>query len=103
MSDPSNQRADGCSVFFTFLMLALLLSGFYLVQRIFEPETPPPVTEAVDSARRAKAQAHREQNDRFISNVDQFHTDRNSTLESSMNEVLKNYRTSSQANSSQSN
>ena len=54
MSDPSNQRADGCSVFFTFLVLALLLSGFFLAQRIFEPDTPAPVTESVDLIRHQK-------------------------------------------------
>ena len=72
MSDPSNQRADGCSVFFTFLTLALLLSGFFLAQRIFEPDTPAPVTESVDFIRHQKAQAHRDQDSLYKSRIDDF-------------------------------
>ena len=95
MSDPSNQRADGCSVFFTFLVLALLLSVFYFAQIIFEPDVPAPVTHSIDSARREKVQLHRSENDAFLSNVDQFHADHNTTIETSMNEVLIKYRASS--------
>ena len=97
MSDPKNQRADGCSVFFTFLVLALLLSGFYLAQRTFEPDVPAPVNEAIDSARIAKAQAHRDQNEQFLSSVDNFHAERNTTIVSSMESVLKTYRAANKA------
>lgn len=94
MSDPSNQRADGCSVFLTFLVLALLLSGFYLAQRIFEPDTPASVSEAVDSARQEKAQSHREQDKSYKSKIDGFHDATNSSLETSMKRVIKNYNNS---------
>ena len=97
MSNPTNQRADGCSVFFTFLVLALLLSGFYLAQRFFEPEAPASVNEAIDSVRIAKAQAHRVQNEKFLSLVDDFHTEQNTTIESSMKSVLQTYRATSKA------
>ena len=97
MSDPKNQRADGCSVLFTFLVLALLLSGFYLAQRTFEPEVPAPVNDAIDSARISKAQAHRDQNKLFLSSVDNFHAERNTTIESSMKSVLKIYRAANKA------
>ena len=92
MSNPKNQRADGCSVFFTFLVLALLLSGFYLAQRTFEPEAPAPVNEAIDSVRIEEVQAHRVQNEQFLSSVDNYHAERNTTIESSMESVLKTYR-----------
>jgi hypothetical protein len=92
MSNPTNQRADGCSVFFTFLVLALMLSGFYLAQRFFEPEAPASVNEAIDSVRTAKAKAHRVQNEKFLSLVDDFHTEQNTTMESSMKSVLQTYR-----------
>ena len=94
MSDPKNQRADGCSVFFTFLVLALLLSGFYLAQRIFEPDAPASVTVAVDSARQEKAQFHREQDNSYKSKIDGFHEETNSSLETSMKRVIKNYNNS---------
>ena len=97
MSNPTNQRADGCSVFFTFLVLALLLSGFYLAQRTFEPEAPASVNEAIDSDRTAKAQAHRVQNEKFLSLVDDFHAEQNTTIESSMKSVLQTYRAVSKA------
>ena len=67
MSDPTNQRADGCSVFFTFLVLALLLSGFYLLKELLNRMHLLLLTEAIDSARTAKAQAHRVQNEEFLS------------------------------------
>ena len=35
------------------------------------------------------------ENDAFLSNVDQFHADHNTTIETSMNEVLIKYRASS--------
>ena len=97
MSNPTNQRADGCSVFFTFLVLALLLSGFYLAQRTFEPEAPASVNEAIDSVRTAKAQEHRVQNEKFLSLVDDFHAEQNTTIESSMKSVLQTYRAVSKA------
>ena len=97
MSNPTNQRADGCSVFFTFLVLALLLSGFYLAQRTFEPEAPASVNVAIDSDRTAKAQAHRVQNEKFLSLVDDFHAEQNTTIESSMKSVLQTYRAVSKA------
>ena len=97
MSNPTNQRADGCSVFFTFLVLALLLSGFYLAQRTFDPEAPAPVNEAIDSDRTANAQEHRVQNEKFLSLVDDFHAEQNTTIESSMKSVLQTYRAVSKA------
>ena len=102
MSDPSNQRAVGCSIFFTLILLVLLLSGFYFAQHFFEPSSPVSVTYAVDSVRKEKAEAHRKQNDLFITAVDQFHAERNSSLETSMNEVLQDYRSSLRVNQSQS-
>ena len=103
MSDPSNQRADGCSVFFTFLVIALLLSGFFLAQRIFEPDTPPPVTESVDLIRHQKAQSHRDQDSLYKSRVDGFHADSNTSLEGSMLKVIKNYKKSTKSDSIPSN
>ncbi|MDC3284224.1 hypothetical protein OAV01_03025 [Opitutales bacterium] len=97
MSNPTYQRADGCSVFFTFLVLALLLSGFYLAQRTFEPEAPASVNEAIDSDRTANAQEHRVQNEKFLSLVDDFHAEQNTTIESSMKSVLQTYRAVSKA------
>jgi hypothetical protein len=97
MSNPTNQRADGCSVFFTFLVLALLLSGFYLAQRTFDPEAPAPVNEAIDSARTKDIQKHRVENEKFLSLVDNFHAEQNTTIESSMKSVLQTYRANNKA------
>jgi len=103
MSDPSNQRADGCSVFFTFLVLALLLSGFFLAQRIFEPDKASPVSESVDNIRHQKAQSHRDQDTVYKSQIDNFHADSNTTLEDSMKQVIKNYQKSAKADTTSSN
>ena len=92
MSDPTNQRADGCSVFFTLLILVVLLGLFYSAQKFFEPESPSSVTEAIDQARSSKVNIHREESAQFTSSVDQYHRERNKTLESSMNKILSSYK-----------
>ena len=92
MSDPTNQRADGCSVFFTLLILVVLLGLFYSAQKFFEPESPSPVTDAIDQARTSKVNTHREASAQFISSVDQYHREGNTTLESSMNKILSSYK-----------
>ena len=92
MSDPINQRADGCSVFFTLLILVVLLGLFYSAQKFFEPESPSSVTEAIDQARISKVNIHREASAQFISSVDQYHRESNTTLESSMNKILSSYK-----------
>jgi len=92
MSDPTNQRADGCSVFFTLLILVVLLGLFYSAQKFFEPESPSSVTEAIDQARISKVNIHREASAQFISSVDQYHRESNTTLESSMNKILSSYK-----------
>lgn len=92
MSDPTNQRADGCSVFFTLLILVVLLGLFYSAQKFFEPESPSPVTEAIDQARTSKVNTYREASAQFTSSVDHYHRERNTTLESSMNKILSSYK-----------
>jgi len=92
MSDPTNQRADGCSVFFTLLILVVLLGLFYSAQKFFEPESPSSVTEAIDQARISKVNIHREASAQFISSVDQYHRESNTTLESSMKTILSSYK-----------
>jgi hypothetical protein len=84
-------------------VLGCLLSGFYVAQRIFEPDTPAPVTDAVDSIRRDKAALYREENSKFIRSVDNFHSEQNSSIESSMKKVVRDYRTSSKAIQNQTN
>jgi len=103
MSDPSNQRADGCSVFFTLIVLVVLLSLFYAAQRFFEPEAPAPVTELTESVRRSKVVNYQQINDKFTTLVDQYHKENNSSLESSMNKTLSQYRATPPAPEKQSN
>ena len=76
MSDPTNQRADGCSVFFTLLILVVLLGLFYSAQKFFEPESPSPVTEAIDQARTSKVNTYREASAQFTSSVVQYHKEK---------------------------
>jgi hypothetical protein len=103
MSDPSNQRADGCSVFFTLIVLVVLLSLFYAAQRLFEPEAPAPVMELTESVRRSKVENHQQINEKFTTLVDQYHKENNSSLESSMNKILSQYRAKPSAPEKQSN
>jgi len=98
MSNPSTQRADGCSVFFTFLVLVVLLSGFYIAQKIFEPAMPTPVEQAVDQGRSDMVNIYRQEKSSFNNLVDQFHADRNSSLSSAMSAVVKSYNSPSSNN-----
>jgi len=91
MSNPSNQRADGCSVFFTFLVLVVLLSGFYIAQKFFEPEIPTPVEQAVDQGRSDKVESYLLEKSNFSNLVEQYHADRNSSLSSAMSAVVNSY------------
>ena len=97
---PTNGRTAAAS-FSLFWFLYYCFVASILLKHFLRPESPAPVTDAVDTARKAKAQAFREQDTLFISKVDQVHTDTNTTLESSMREVLKNYRASFRANQKQ--
>lgn len=100
MSNPINQRADGCSVFFTFWVLLFLLSGFYIAQKIFEPEIPAPVDQAVDHVRSDKVSTYLIENENFNSQVDHYHTEKNSSLGSAMSEVVKSYNSPALPNKS---
>ncbi len=95
MSNPSNQRADGCSVFFTFLVLVVLLSGFYIAQKFFEPDTPTPVEQAVDQGRSDKVESYLLEMSNFSNLIDQYHADQNSSLGSAMSAVVNSYNSSS--------
>jgi hypothetical protein len=100
MSNPINQRADGCSVFFTFLVLVFLLTGFYIAQKIFEPEIPAPVDQAIDQVRSDKVSTYLLENTNFNSQVDQYHTDKNSTIETVMSAVVNSYNSPALPNKS---
>jgi len=78
--------------FFTLLILVVLLGLFYSAQKFFEPESPSSVTEAIDQARISKVNIHREASAQFISSVDQYHRESNTTLESSMKKILSSYK-----------
>ena len=80
-----------------FFSIGIVAFRILLAQRTFEPDVPAPVNEAIDSARIAKAQAHRVQNEQFLSSVDNFHAERNTTIESSMESVLQTYRAANKA------
>ena len=45
MSDPTNQRADGCSIFFTLLSVVAISLLFVWIHGIFQPEQVEDVSE----------------------------------------------------------
>lgn len=98
MSSPENQRADGCSVFFTFLCLCLLGFCLFLIHDFFSPEAPVSVTEAIESKRRDKVAGQREASDAFASTINSYHQDKNSSIEDSMIKTIHRYQSLSSPN-----
>ena len=40
MSDPELKKADGCDIFFSLIIVIVLLAGFFIFQALSEPEEP---------------------------------------------------------------
>ena len=98
MSDPQVNKADGCSVFFSVIIvavLAVLIVGLY---NFFKPEDPTAATSAMDKQRAAKIEDHRIDNANYINKIDTFHADKNSSLQTVMEKVADSYRPNSNSN-----
>ena len=97
MSDPNLQRADGCNIFATFIVALLLVPAFYFIQKLVEGDPAPSVTQDVTDQRLKKIKVYLDETSQFNRQVETFHTESNSSLESVMQEVVDRYETNQSA------
>jgi len=93
MSDPNLQRADGCSIFATLIVALILLPAFYFIQKAIEAEAPPVATKDVTDERIRKIKAYEAESGEFGNAINSFYSERNSSLESVMQQVVDQYET----------
>ena len=95
MSDPKEQRADGCSVFFSILLGLLFVCSFFIIQKFFaiNDETSD---DMISSDRKKKISSFSNDSELFKLKVDSFYLDKNFSLESSMNETVRKYKSDQQ-------
>ena len=97
MSDPKEQRADGCSVFFSILLGLLFVCSFFIIQQFFVINDEAS-DDMISSERKKKISSYLNDSELFKSKVDSFYSDKNFSLESSMNETVRKYKSDPQNN-----
>ena len=94
MSNPREQRADGCSIFFTLILVTLLSCAFLWVHSILQPDKPNDITSMTDLDRAGKIQSFHKENAAYNLKIEQFHLENNSSLEVFMNKTVTHYNIS---------
>lgn len=89
MSDPKNQRADGCSVFFSILLGLLFVSSYFIFQMFFDIDDNKEDTSMLPNKRAEYISNFNNESENFISKVDSYYTDKNKSLESFMQETVE--------------
>ena len=92
MSDPTNQRADGCSIFFTLLSVVAISLLFVWIHGIFQPEQVEDVSENNRRIRMKKISNFTNENNAFVDKINAFHSESNSSLEDSMKMIVSGYQ-----------
>ena len=71
MSDPKEQRADGCSVFFSILLGLLFVCSFFIIQKFFviNDETSD---DMISSERKKKISSYSNDSELFKSKIVSF-------------------------------
>lgn len=92
MSDPKEQRADGCSIFFTVISVILVSLAFVLIHEYLQPETPEGASLMTDKQRVSKISQYHEENNAYNLAIESFHSDRNSSLEQFMLKTVEVYK-----------
>ena len=92
MSDSELNKADGCDIFFSLIIVVVLLSGFFIFQAISEPDEPLVVDNKTDQIRIDKIAKHKAIDSAYNSQIDFFHSDNNSSMEKTMSNVINQYK-----------
>ena len=94
MSNPREQRADGCSIFLTLIIVTLLSCAFLWVHSILQPDKPNDITSMTDLDRAGKIQSFHKENAAYNLKIEEFHLENNSSLEVFMNKTVTHYNIS---------
>lgn len=93
MSDPKEQRADGCGIFFTILTVVIVSLCFVFIQKYIQPDEPADTSLMTDQQRSAKIKEFHKSNDEYNQNILNYHAEKNSSLEDAMVKILADYGT----------
>jgi len=96
MSDPKEQRADGCSLTFSLILGVLFVISFFFFEKLFMVEDENEPDSIISTQRKEKVDQFKLESVNFIEKVDSFHIENNSSLESVMIKTINNYQTKSE-------
>ena len=92
MSDSELNKADGCDIFFSLIIVVVLLAGFFIFQAISEPDEPLEVDNKTEQIRIDKITKHKVIDSSYNAQIDIFHSDNNSSMEKTMSNVINQYK-----------
>ena len=92
MSDSELNKADGCDIFFSLIIVIVLLAGFFIFQAISEPDEPLEVDNKTEQIRIEKIAKHKAIDSKYNSQIDIFHSDNNASMEKTMSNVINQYK-----------
>jgi len=92
MSDSELNKADGCDIFFSLIIVVVLLAGFFIFQAMSEPEEPRDADYYSAQERIKKIASHKGIDSEYNSQIDSFHLENNSSMEKIMTNVINQYK-----------
>jgi hypothetical protein len=92
MSDPELKKADGCDIFFSLIIVIVLLAGFFIFQAMSEPDDPLAVDHRTEQERIKKIAVHNAIDSEYNSQIDSFHSENNSSIEKVMTNIINQYK-----------
>ncbi|MBT3668427.1 MAG: hypothetical protein HN548_13190 [Opitutae bacterium] len=92
MSDPKLQRADGCSVFVSLIIGIILVSSYFMFQQFFDKESEDKTSQMISDQRLEKIAKFNKESNSYELKIDEYHADKNSSLESVMKQITDSYR-----------
>tara|TARA_B100001057_G_scaffold184108_1_gene184828 strand:+ start:260 stop:559 length:300 start_codon:yes stop_codon:yes gene_type:complete len=91
MSDPKEQRADGCGIFLTIIIVVIVSLSFIFIQKFLQPDEPSDTSLMTDEQRAAKIEEFHQSNEIYNQNILNYHAEKNSSLEDAMVKILTDY------------
>lgn len=92
MSDPELKKADGCDIFFSLIIVIVLLAGFFIFQALSEPEEPREVDHKTKQERLTKISKHTATDSDYNARIDSVHSENNSSMQKIMTNVINQYK-----------
>lgn len=91
MSDPKTQRADGCSIFFSLIIGALLIASFFFFEKFAAEDSENDPNSMISNKRKAQIEQFNLNSVSYSKKIDEFHSDKNSSLEEIMGKTINTY------------